>query len=385
MSTVRHLVVDTRAWEVASGSVPPPSRTSSGRARVSAMRVPRSTWRWGCRAEVHFRTLSCVLCCLSLAACGDSPAEPDPDAIIVIHAPASTEIIVGDELSLTTSSFADAALLSWASRDTSVAGVTAGLVEARRPGTVQVDVTALGASGSLELRVLPRDGGYAATEIDYFAEIAFGAEFGNLEPLVRRWATGPTIRVNGSPTDEDRATLEQVVAELNALMTTTQISLVESDPTVELHFAPTAQFPDILPQYIQGNIGFFWVWFDARQVLNRSVVLIANDVDAEVRRHLIREEVTQMLGLMQDSFTFPESIFYQAFSRVSEYASVDRAVIEMLYGPHVMPGMERLTAVRGLRRATRIATGPLAAPSSMPEVRGRPGSGGGATVAAGGL
>lgn len=321
-----------------------------------------------------------MLCCFALAACGDSPAEPDPDAIILIDALASTDLTVGDELGLSASAFADAALLSWVSRDTSVAEVMAGLVEARRPGSVQIDVTAPGASGSIELRVLPRDGGYAATEIDYFAEIAFGAEFGGAEPVVRRWAVGPAIRVNGSPTDEDRATLEQVVAELNILMATTEISLVEGEAAVELHFAPAAQLADILPQYIQGNIGFFWVWWDASQVLNRSVVLIATDVDVGVRRHLIREEVTQMLGLMQDSFTFPESIFYQSFSQVSEYAAVDRAVIEMLYGAHVMPGMERLAAVRGLRRATRMVAGPLAAASRSAEVRGQPGSAGGGSV-----
>ena len=326
---------------------------------------------------MRLRPLSCVLCCLALGACGDSPAEPRSDVIIVIDAPASTDIVVGDELRLTASTSAGAAPLSWASRDTSVAGVIAGLVEARRPGSVRIDVTAGAASGSIDLRVLPRDGGYAATEIDYFAEIAFGAEFGGATPLVRRWAVGPTIRVNGSPTGEDRATLERVLGELNALMTSAQVSLVESDAAVELHFAPRAQFPGILPQYVPGNVGFFWVWWDASQVLYRSVVLIANDVDPELRRHLIREEVTQMLGLMQDSFTFPESIFYQGSSRVSEYAPVDRALIEMLYGVHVAPGMERLAAVRELRRGTRMAAPPLAAPSRIPEVHGRPGSGGG--------
>jgi len=318
-----------------------------------------------------------VLCCLALGACGDAPAGPDSDAIIGIDAPLSTDVIVGDELRLTANAFSGTAALSWASRDTSVAEVTTGLVEARRPGLVQIDVTAPGASGSIELRILPRDGGYAATEIDYFAEIAFGAEFGGPEPVVRRWAVGPTIRVNGSPTQGDRTTLEQVVAELNALMTTTQISLVEGEAAVELHFAPSVEFPQILPSYVAGNVGFFWVWWDASQVFNRSVVLIATDVDAELRRHLIREEVTQMLGLMQDSFKFPESIFYQAFSRVTVYASVDRAIIEMLYGVHVTPGMDRLAAVRGLRRGTRMVASPSLAAPTMPELKGRPGSGGG--------
>jgi hypothetical protein len=128
---------------------------------------------------------------------------------------------------------------------------------------------------------------------------------------------------------------------------------------------------------VPGNIGFFWVWWDGSQVLNRSVVLIATDVDPELRRHLIREEVTQMLGLMQDSFTLPLSIFYQGFPRVNEYAPVDRTIIELLYGVHVAPGMPRLAAVRGIRQVTREVTTPLAAPPRFLATRGRPGSGGG--------
>ena len=325
---------------------------------------------------MRLRPLTCVLCCFAIEACGDSPAEPGSDATIVIDVPASTDIVVGDELRLTASASAGAPPLTWASSDTSVAEVTLGLIEARRPGSVRIDVTAGVASSSIDLRVVAREGGYSATEIDYFAEIAFGAEFGVATPVLRRWVTGPTIRVNGTPTAEDRSTLELVIGELNALMTSAQVSLVEGEAAVELHFASSVEFAEILPQYVPGNVGFVWVWWDASQVVYRSVVLIANDVDVELRRHLIREEVTQMLGLLQDSFTYPESIFYQGSSLVSEYASVDRAVIEMLYGVHVTPGMQRPAAVLELRRATRTLAPPLAAPARIPEVLGQPGSGG---------
>ena len=326
---------------------------------------------------MRLRPLTCVLCSIALGACRDSPAAPGSDATVVIDVPASTDIVVGDELRLIATAVGGALPLAWASSDTSVAGVTAGLVEARRPGSVRIDVTAGAASSAIDLLVVARDGGYTATEIDYFAEIAFGTEFGGATAVVRRWVRNPTIRVNGAPTAEDLSALETVIQELNALMTGAQVSLVESAAAVELHFASIADFPTILPQYVPGNIGFVWVWWDGGQVINRSVVLIATDVDLDLRRHLIREEVTQMLGLLQDSFTFPESIFYQGSSLVSEYTPVDRAVIEMLYGPHVAPGMERLAAVLGLRRATRtMVAPPLAAPARIPEVLGQPGSGG---------
>jgi hypothetical protein len=54
----------------------------------------------------------------------------------------------------------------------------------------------------------------------------------------------------------------------------------------------------------------------------------ANEVE---QKHLLREELTQSLGLFNDSYKYPESIYYQGWTTTTEYAPIDIELIEMLY------------------------------------------------------
>lgn len=307
---------------------------------------------------------------LLLAACGDA----GPETALEITPPASTEIVVGETVQLTAAASGEAGVLGWSSGDPTVATVTAGLVEALRPGPVVIQVSAAGAlPDEIELTVIPRPGGYEAAEIDYFADIAFGAEFGGATPLLRRWRTtpGPQIRINGTPSPADLEMVDSVVAEMNRL-TPLDIQLVEDAPTVEMHFVPQDEFGQILPEAPDGNIGLVWVWWAGDQYIFESVVLIATDIPEDRRAHIIREELTQMLGLLQDSFRYPESIFYQNFSTVTEYLPIDRTVIELLYRPELEVGMTEQEAMRVARRLLREDVAAPAAEGWRPLQDGSP-------------
>lgn len=311
-----------------------------------------------------FRVVASMLLVILTAACGDA----GPETALEIREPATDELTVGELLMLTVTASGEAGVVTWTSSDPSVASVTAGTVEALRPGPVTITASAPDAlPDEISLMVVARPGGYTADQIDYFTEIAFGAEFGGASPLLRRWRfeSGPLIRVNGAPSPGDRVVVDSVVAEINRLAPL-DIEVVTDSPTVELHFVPQAQFPDILPQAPPGNIGLVWVWWDASQHIFQSVVLIATDVEESLRAHLIREELTQMLGLLRDSFRFPESIFYQSFSTVTEYLPIDRTVIELLHRPELVVGMTREEAARGARLLLR-ADAPAHAAGVVPD------------------
>jgi len=300
---------------------------------------------------------------------------------VTIAGPDRLAVVVGDTAHLTATASDPLAALTWTSSAERFAKVAGGSVVALRPGTALVVAAAGGGADTVEGTVTPRPGGYTADEVDYFTGIALGFEFGSASRVVRRWGQPVRFRVNGDPSEGDRTQLAAVVAEINALTSLVDMVEVDQDPLVEIHFAPVSQFPAILPSYVPGNIGFFNVWFDGTGHFTRAVVLIANDREQEVRDHLIREEVTQILGLGRDSNLYPESIFYQPWSLVSVYAAVDRALVEMLYRPEVRPlmGEEAVTAV--LRRLTRgVVAGPaVTGPSAQAAAQapGAPGTGSG--------
>ena len=49
------------------------------------------------------------------------------------------------------------------------------------------------------------------------------------------------------------------------------------------------------------------------------------------QKHILREEVTQCLGLGNDTYQYDNSIFYQGYSTVTEYSELDKEIIKMLY------------------------------------------------------
>ncbi len=197
--------------------------------------------------------------------------------------------------------------------------------------------------------------GYTDAEIAYFREIAGGGEYNPDVGVIHRWLGDVRITVHGDATEADLAMLRGIVDEINVLVEDIEIGVVRDGGNVELHFAPQETFGDIEPNYVPGNSGFFWVTWDAAGAIESARVLIASDgVTQEERAHLIREEVTQCLGLMNDSWEYPDSIFYQGWTAGLEYAAIDRAVVEMMYRQEVRPGMSVDVAVATLRSLDRL-------------------------------
>jgi uncharacterized protein YgiM (DUF1202 family) len=196
-----------------------------------------------------------------------------------------------------------------------------------------------------------------STSLDYFLEVALGSEFGASDPRVRKWKDPVRIKVIGSPTAEDRWTLTRVVSELRGL-TNLDISLVDRDANVEMYFAPQSQFSRIEPNYRPRNSGFFWTWWNNYEINRARILISTTEVNQRERAHLIREEVTQALGLMRDSDRYSDSIFYQRWTDVTEYSELDKAVIRMLYQPQVRPGMTRSQVVQALNSNTAQTSDP---------------------------
>ena len=168
---------------------------------------------------------------------------------------------------------------------------------------------------------------------------------------MHKWVDDLRIAVYGDPTARDRTALANVIDDLNALVGPLELTLVEDNPNVEIHFAPEADFATILPEYVPVNMGFVYVWWDGAGAITDSVILISTTgITPDERAHLIREELTQSLGLLNDSDQYPDSIFQIEWTTTNRFAPIDRAVIEMLYRPELLPGMTVADALAALEQ-----------------------------------
>lgn len=269
-----------------------------------------------------------------------------PAADVVIDEPVQLDArVVG---------MADVGRVEWSSSDTVKAVVTDdGRLTGRYYGAVTVRAEAGELMAEAPLEVVA-GAGYSRADLDYFQEVALGAEYGSSSRVVRKWGGDVLIKVHGTPSERDLEALSDVMEDLRRLMTGRRIEIVAEDANLDLHFAPESTFHEIDPNYEPTNYGFFWVWWGSDHQLVRSRVLISTtDISQDARSHLIREEITQSLGLMNDSWRYPESIYYQGWTRTTRYAPIDQIVIEMLYRDEIRPGMTEAQALAVLRELTR--------------------------------
>lgn len=185
-----------------------------------------------------------------------------------------------------------------------------------------------------------RQNSFSQSELEYFYEIALGAEYGESGNVIHKWADDIGIKLKGRPTDRDIETINEVISELNYIIYGIKLDIVVWDPDIEIYFDSVDRFSSIEPNYIQGNTGFFWTWWDDSGALYRARILIATGgINQKERSHLIREELTQSLGMMNDSYEYKDSIFYQDWTDTGSYSDMDRAVIRILYDPRIKLGM----------------------------------------------
>jgi hypothetical protein len=185
---------------------------------------------------------------------------------------------------------------------------------------------------------------YDEAEFAYFAEIAFGTEEDpSTDQYIRRWERDVVIAIRGFPSERQVATVHQVARELDELTRGVDVRSLDrgsdASANVDIHFV-TRDSMDVLG--IPSDDGYVYVWWSGGGAIDSARVHIAYDRGSlDHIDHLIREELTQALGLLRDSWTYPESIFYQGPSSVVAFAPIDRSVIRMLYDQRIDAGMHR--------------------------------------------
>lgn len=183
---------------------------------------------------------------------------------------------------------------------------------------------------------------YSQDQIDYFFEIVLGTEYGGSEMVIRKWVDDIRIEINGTPTEEDLNTVEDVIDELNALIGEPELRMDEVDSNLIIYFVPESEFEIYEPNYVPTNYGYFFaLWNSKREIYHARVLISTEEITQQQRSHLIREELTQSLGLMQDSNKYSSSIFYQGISTITEYAEIDKIIIELLYKSEILPKMNQ--------------------------------------------
>jgi hypothetical protein len=194
---------------------------------------------------------------------------------------------------------------------------------------------------------------YDESVIELFTQIALGFEYGGATEITRKWTNEMKIYVGGQKTSELMNELSDIVTEINALATDGfSVSIVTDtlQSNYYIFFGSGTDYAEKFPSsssLVTDNWGLFSVYWDAAEQIYRGHMYVdvvrANPAE---EKHLLREELTQSLGLAKDtnSDLYLNSIFQAKWTTTTEYADIDKDLIRLLYHPDMQIGLSEAQA-----------------------------------------
>jgi hypothetical protein len=171
---------------------------------------------------------------------------------------------------------------------------------------------------------------------NYFNSVCKKTEYNGNLLETKKWETDVKIFVKGKKVDYLVSELNKIVYELNMIINPININIVnsENDANMIVFFGSEKEFNIIDPnskKYTKDNFGVF-VYYGKTHITRANIYVdIYRTETINAQKHLLREELTQSLGLFNDTYDYPKSIFYQGWTETTKYAEIDIKLIKMLY------------------------------------------------------
>lgn len=196
--------------------------------------------------------------------------------------------------------------------------------------------------------------GYTDEEIlAYFDELAFSSEYGGYRGMVCKWTEEIVYRVEGDVAAGELIVLSDLAARLNEIPGFPGIRM--TDGTDEANFTVSFVMQGELAARFGENarsasgMSRFTYRTSSGEIVRAEAGVASNITPQAAKASVICEEFLQSLGLAADSYTYPESVFYEGYNDSIRPAAIDWAVLELLYSETIRPGMAREDALAAAR------------------------------------
>ncbi len=185
----------------------------------------------------------------------------------------------------------------------------------------------------------------------YFVEIAMKNEVYQTDINIRKWTKDVKLHFVGThpifsaTVEEER---EKIVEELDELIDEISIEIVDNEEEANVigYFGFYNDYVEIYEPEFEGLFpstpkGAFNIKNRKGDICSATFFININEVGPDILKSVIREEMTQIMGLPNDSETYFESVFYQGFppNWPTEYAEIDKQIISLLYSDDIKPNM----------------------------------------------
>ncbi len=182
--------------------------------------------------------------------------------------------------------------------------------------------------------------------LPYYREIALNAEHGTVDGKVHKWTRPILFYVRPSPDAEKYDYyIQELAARLEAIPGFPGIRRVVNAEAAELtlEFVTADEMNGITGAYGDPAYGYAHVsWYNSSGALFSGSIFIVREAESSEADvlHALTEEFTQAMGLLNDSYRYSDSIFYQGYSTVTQYSEADLTLLKLHYAVEIPAGTE---------------------------------------------
>ena len=219
-------------------------------------------------------------------------------------------------------------------------------------------------AGVASAAALPKD-----TRVDslvrYFDVIVFGAEYEKklAQKVIAKWDGTVRIAFHGRRVLPLHRRFVKIHLQTLADLTRLRFEMLkpgekEQSLDIDLFFVPRADMekipiPGVDPRLIAklASTGgcYFLSWPNSESRIVKAVIVINVERDKFDINHCLLEEISQSLGLPNDSNLMRPSLFSDR-DQLTEPSRTDRILLKTLYHPRMKAGLERTEALRVARK-----------------------------------
>lgn len=209
---------------------------------------------------------------------------------------------------------------------------------------------------------------YEKSLIEYFKEIALNTEYDDNPERVIKWKQPISLFVHKEKDCiEQFVTLKETIAKLNNLVSDGfSINLTDdiNRSNAVLYLTKKEKVKQLAPKFYElladGMLGDYtgmtYVEFKlSNYVITKALIFINEEASIEEQKSAIVEEITQSIGLLNDSDKHSDSVFYESVDGIEniDYSEMDKDLIRFLYSENMIPGYREKSVELVIKRILR--------------------------------
>lgn len=178
--------------------------------------------------------------------------------------------------------------------------------------------------------------------ITYFNEVCLDAEMvkGGNAKLIQKWDVPIYYYIFGEPTEDDLIALNDFETWVNTVPGFPGLSATQDlgQANMKIYFCTEQELHNIMGPGFENLDGAVTYWYNNNAIYD-ATICIRTDLNQYLRNSVIKEELYNGLGPINDTSLREDSIIYANYSEPQYLTDIDKLIMTLLYDPTILCGM----------------------------------------------